>query len=704
MSAQPTACSAFVSHATPDSEKALEIVTSLETRGLTCWVAPRDVRPGKEFGEEIIRGIENSRCLVLVLSEAANSSIFVRREVERAVSKGKPVFSIRVEEVLPSRALELFVSSTHWIDAWSGGLLDHVDQLARELKDERSVQNAEAAVKRVRRRARQKRWMLFTLGFVAVVAAIVIGNMLSKRIEKRPAAEEKVVSTPQDGDVPKILGQFNPESLIETMGGVRLNSLRAEDFAVRVQRVSGTKSSSQAKPSHAHPEVADQLEIEVEGKSSIESMLEMATLSASIDGGSFFPITRGRLGKAAIAESQQSALRAAKQITIKYEFPSGRVIGPFTYPVDAKSQFLASRKADFLERSASLQVTNDQCMFMMTDRDEIVRAIRFGESEETLNDVLMVEERVSMYGGLEGMPIVMLVPIRVGAKQIVAQYEFRDGSRSDPIRPQIAVLRPREDRFGARALPVSEGAPTLFVSFSLGDNTLNYVPLAPTGTARTMYSFDQGGLLPSRRSTQEGPAIFSWDGPLEAATIRVQFELQSGRLVGPYQYESRDAESFVLASMKERVAERVPECAAAIRVLPADPTSEAENSTQSKRLAQQASQQRRKRMQEFGREHGTQLPPLTEEESAVVCVPRHAHNGVRRELWASVRKLHAGPAPDQLTVLLDVDVEWKSPTRSADPLWHIRLPADLEQLYIKLEYFDGESSETVRVPISSTRD
>ena len=34
----------------------------------------------------------------------------VRREVERAVSKHKPVFPVRISEVVPSPALELFVS------------------------------------------------------------------------------------------------------------------------------------------------------------------------------------------------------------------------------------------------------------------------------------------------------------------------------------------------------------------------------------------------------------------------------------------------------------------------------------------------------------------------------------------------------------------------------------------------------------------
>lgn len=121
----------FISHASEDSEKAEEICGALEGRGLTCWIAPRDVRAGREYADEIIRGIEQSGAVVLVLSDEANSSAFVRREIERAVSKHKPVFPVRIEHVSPSPGLELFVSSTQWIDAWTGRWENHMDRLAR---------------------------------------------------------------------------------------------------------------------------------------------------------------------------------------------------------------------------------------------------------------------------------------------------------------------------------------------------------------------------------------------------------------------------------------------------------------------------------------------------------------------------------------------------------------------------------------------
>src|SRR5688500_3593468 len=94
--------SAFISFASENREKAEAICDSLERRGLGCWIAPWAHRAGREYADEIIGGIERSASVVLVLSEAANASVFVHREIERAFSKQKSIFPVRIEEVTPS--------------------------------------------------------------------------------------------------------------------------------------------------------------------------------------------------------------------------------------------------------------------------------------------------------------------------------------------------------------------------------------------------------------------------------------------------------------------------------------------------------------------------------------------------------------------------------------------------------------------------
>jgi len=123
----------FLSHSAKDASPATTICRMLEAQGFTCWIAPRDVTPGRPYAEEILDGIESSDATVLILSENANGSVHVRNEIERAVHRGKAVFPFRLANVTPARSLELFVSSSQWIDAWQGSLEDAVDRLAGAL-------------------------------------------------------------------------------------------------------------------------------------------------------------------------------------------------------------------------------------------------------------------------------------------------------------------------------------------------------------------------------------------------------------------------------------------------------------------------------------------------------------------------------------------------------------------------------------------
>ena len=109
---------AFLSYATPDKEAAYRLCLLLEEQGIGCWIAPRDVTPGADYGEAIIRAIEATAATVLLLSAHANASIHVTHEVERATSKRKRVIPVRLADVPLSPSLELHLATAQWVDAW----------------------------------------------------------------------------------------------------------------------------------------------------------------------------------------------------------------------------------------------------------------------------------------------------------------------------------------------------------------------------------------------------------------------------------------------------------------------------------------------------------------------------------------------------------------------------------------------------------
>lgn len=108
----------FISYSSQDKPTADAACAALESANIRCWIAPRDINPGRDYAESIIDAIESARVFVLIFSSNANASPQIKREVERAVSKGLPIIPVRIEDVVPSRTLEYFISSPHWLDAF----------------------------------------------------------------------------------------------------------------------------------------------------------------------------------------------------------------------------------------------------------------------------------------------------------------------------------------------------------------------------------------------------------------------------------------------------------------------------------------------------------------------------------------------------------------------------------------------------------
>ena len=119
----------FVSYSVPDRDCAFELVGRLEARGLSVWIAPRDISPAAEWAEEIIDAISSARLMLLVFSSHSNASPQVRREVERAIHKQLPVLPFRLEDLAPSKSLEYFLSSQHWLDGFPAPREAHYERL-----------------------------------------------------------------------------------------------------------------------------------------------------------------------------------------------------------------------------------------------------------------------------------------------------------------------------------------------------------------------------------------------------------------------------------------------------------------------------------------------------------------------------------------------------------------------------------------------
>ena len=124
----------FISYSVKDKTTADAICATLEANGIRVWIAPRDVMPGSDWGESIIEAIEQSKVMILVFSTNSNSSPQIKREIERSVNKGVTVVPFRIDDILPSKTLEYFISTQHWLDAFTPPLEKHLDNLVSILR------------------------------------------------------------------------------------------------------------------------------------------------------------------------------------------------------------------------------------------------------------------------------------------------------------------------------------------------------------------------------------------------------------------------------------------------------------------------------------------------------------------------------------------------------------------------------------------
>jgi len=110
------AATIFLSYASKDQKTAETICQALEGRGFQCWMAARNVHPGENFQEAIVRAIRAAKVMLFVFSANSNNSDEVKKEIALAGQHKVFVIPIRVEDVIPNEALAYEFATRQWID------------------------------------------------------------------------------------------------------------------------------------------------------------------------------------------------------------------------------------------------------------------------------------------------------------------------------------------------------------------------------------------------------------------------------------------------------------------------------------------------------------------------------------------------------------------------------------------------------------
>jgi TIR domain len=128
----------FISHSSKDQKVARTICTALENRGLACWVYSRNIQPGQNFQEQIVKAIRAAKIMVLVFTSNANASNEIKKELALASQHNLVVIPVRIEDVVPNEAFAYELSTRQWIDLfedWEGSITRLADLISTASED-----------------------------------------------------------------------------------------------------------------------------------------------------------------------------------------------------------------------------------------------------------------------------------------------------------------------------------------------------------------------------------------------------------------------------------------------------------------------------------------------------------------------------------------------------------------------------------------
>lgn len=108
----------FISYSSKQKSIADGICHYLEENGFKCWMAPRDIPIGSEYGDLIEEAIKTCKVVVLIFSLAASISKWVKGEINVAFTEDKPILPFRVDETEVKGGFRVMLNQMHWIDAY----------------------------------------------------------------------------------------------------------------------------------------------------------------------------------------------------------------------------------------------------------------------------------------------------------------------------------------------------------------------------------------------------------------------------------------------------------------------------------------------------------------------------------------------------------------------------------------------------------
>ena len=207
----------FISHSHVNQEIALNLCTVLEQKGVSCWIAPRNVGVG-HYSSAIVEGIENSKAMVLLLSSHSNNSTPVLNELESATNNNLMIIPVRIEDVLPTKSIGYYIRTNNWFDNFNPTSMTDFENVAETIKS--AIDSNNTITKRFisptvnKSKVFSFKTLTFVLLFILSILSIAYVNSYATTVmqEKTIKRQDKIINQYQklleaNRDNPKTISQ-----------------------------------------------------------------------------------------------------------------------------------------------------------------------------------------------------------------------------------------------------------------------------------------------------------------------------------------------------------------------------------------------------------------------------------------------------------------------------------------------------------------
>ena len=126
----------FISYSSKEADTAKLVRKTLESNGISCWMAPESIPAGSRYAFEIPKGIKECKIFLLILSNKSQESKWVSREIDDAINNEKLIIPFQIEDCKLNDAFNFYLNQVQRITAYlelESSLKELVEKIKREI-------------------------------------------------------------------------------------------------------------------------------------------------------------------------------------------------------------------------------------------------------------------------------------------------------------------------------------------------------------------------------------------------------------------------------------------------------------------------------------------------------------------------------------------------------------------------------------------